>query len=253
MVDVTMDIDQAAVAKLDALLSRVAADAPRRLATETRRVALYICQALKSRTVVAPRRARANEVQAMPSPVPPRYVHSNSAGHPLLRRWQLTRKVGTPDAYTKHHFVYTAAHRAKGGKMVGKNQSKERAELLRLHAGISRRGLAKKSWGWIAKGIYGGTSDDLSWKKTRGERRDPRNYVRGMFQKSTSGAFAAIENHLDYALDALKPGAMSDAINAATKRLEYNIAADLMRAENAPAAVHRSAYQNWVAHTKGWW
>lgn len=229
MVDVTMDIDQAAVAKLDALLSRVAADAPRRLATETRRAALYICQALKSRTVVAPRRARANEVQAMPSPIPPRYVHSNSAGHPLLRRWQLTRKVGTPDAYTKHYFVYTAAHRAKGGKMAGKNQSKERAELLRLHAGISRRGLAKKSWGWIAKGIYGGAPDDLSWKKTRGERRDPRNYVRGMFRKSGSGAFAAIENHLDYALDALKHGALAEGINAATKRLEYNIMHNIER------------------------
>lgn len=223
MVAVTMEIDQAAVAKLDALLSRVAAETPRRLATETRRAALYICQALKSRTIVAPKRARANEVHAIPSPVPPRYIHSNSAGHPLLRRWQLTRKVGTPDAYTKHHYVYTAAHRAKGGKMVGKNQAKERAELLRLHAGIARRGLAKKSWGWIAKGIYGGTADDLSWKKTRGERRDPRNYVRGMFQKSASGAFAAIENHLDYALDALKPGALADGINAATKRLEYNI------------------------------
>lgn len=223
MVAVTMEIDQAAVAKLDALLSRVAVDEPRRLATETRRAALYICQALKSRTIVAPKRARANEVHAIPSPVPPRYIHSNSAGHPLLRRWQLTRKVGTPDAYTKHHYVYTAAHRAKGGKMVGKNQAKERAELLRLHAGIARRGLAKKSWGWIAKGIYGGTADDLSWKKTRGERRDPRNYVRGIFRKSASGAFAAIENHLDYALDALKPGALADGINAATKRLEYNI------------------------------
>ncbi len=223
MVAVTMEIDQAAVAKLDALLSRVAVDAPRRLATETRRAALYICQALKSRTIVAPKRARANEVHAIPSPVPPRYIHSNSAGHPLLRRWQLTRKVGTPDAYTKHHYVYTAAHRAKGGKMVGKNQAKERAELLRLHAGIARRGLAKKSWGWIAKGIYGGTADDLSWKKTRGERRDPRNYVHGIFQKSASGAFAAIENNLDYALDALKPGALADGIDAATRRLEYNV------------------------------
>lgn len=229
MVTISAEIDKAASARLEAMLSRVAAETPRRLATETRRAAVYVCQSLGKRTIVAPKRARANEVRAVPSPVAPRYVHSNSAGHPLLRRWQLTRKVGTPDAYTKQYYVYTAAHRAKNGKMVGKKLAKERSELLRLHAGIARRGLAKKSWGWIQAALHGAGTMDLAWKKRRGERRDPRHYVRGLFQKATGGAFAEIANHLDYALDALKPGALNEAVASAAKRLEYNILNNLER------------------------
>lgn len=228
MVDMGIDIDEAAVAGLDDLLSRIAVETPRKLGTETRRAAIYICQALRARTKKAPKRARPNEYSAEPSNVPPRYVHSNSAGRHLLRRWSLTRKLGTPDQYTKHHYVYTNARRGKGGKMVGKNEAAERRELVRQHGGISRAGLAKKSWGWVMKQIYNATAvADIAWKRTKGERRDPRNYVKGMFARVASGAMAEIDNSLDYILDALPPGAVGEAIEAATKRMEYNVSEGL--------------------------
>lgn len=218
------EIDQAAVARLDDLLTTVQREAPRRLASETRRAAIYICTALRARTKKAPKRARPREMLAVPSPVPPRYIHSNSAGHRLLRRWQLTRKVGTPDEYTKQHYVYTNAHRAKNGRMVGKSPAAERRELFRLHGGIPRAGLAKKSWGWVMKQIYNAAATaDLAWKRTRGERRDPRNYVKGIFHRATNGATALIHNDLDYILDALPPGMLAEAVNAASKRLEHNL------------------------------
>ena len=255
MVDMGIDIDEAAVAGLDDLLSRIAAETPRKLGTETRRAAIYICQALRARTKKAPKRMRPNEYSAEPSNMPPRYVHSNSAGRHLLRRWSLTRKLGTPDQYTKHHYVYTNARRGKGGRMVNKSPAQERRELVRNHGGISRAGLAKKSWGWVMKQIYNGAgAGDISWTRTKGERRDPRQYVKGIFERVAGGAFAEIRNSLDYISDALRPGAITEAIDAATKRMEHNVAESIMRAENAPAAtVRRSAYQNWVAHTKGWW
>ena len=255
MVEVTCDIDRAAVARLDGLLTSIEREAPRRLATETRRAAIYICTSLRARTKKAPKRAPQSEMLATPSPVPPRYVHSNSAGRRLLRRWQLTRKVGTPAQYTRQHFVYTNAHRGKNGKMVGKQPGAERRELFRLHGGISRAGLAKKSWGWVMKQIYNGAAaGDIAWTRTRGERRDPRQYVKGLFQRAANGATALISNGLDYIADALPAGALTEAVNAAATRLDHNIAADIVRAENAPhRAVRRSAYQNWVAHTKGWW
>ena len=255
MVAVTCEIDQAAVARLDGLLSTIQRETPRRLASETRRAAIYICQSLRARTKVAPKRVRAGEYRAEPSNVPPRYVHSNSKGRALLRRWALTRKVGTPDQYTKHHFVYTNARRAKNGKMVGKSAAAERRELLKMHGGIPRAGLAKKSWGWVMKQIYNGAAAvDTVWRRTKGERRDPRQYVKGQFSKSPSGAFALIHNALDYISDALKPGALTEAIDAATKRMEHNVEAEILRAENAPAVnVRRTAYQNMVAHTTGWW
>ncbi len=219
------------IARLDGVLMRVQREAPERLASETRRAAIYICQSLRARTKKAPKRARQSEMLAVPSPVPPRYIHSNSAGHRLLRRWQLTRKVGTPDQYTKQHYVYTNAHRGKGGKMVGKSTGAERRELFRLHGGISRSGLAKKSWGWVMKQIYNGAdAGDMSWKRTKRERRDPRQYVKGLFTRFKTGATAQIRNSLDYILAALKPGALREAIDAAAKRLEFNISKSIERA-----------------------
>ena len=114
--------------------------------------------------------------------------------------------------------------RGKNGKMKGKNQAAEKREVLARHGGIPRAGLAKKSWGWIAKGIHAASNQgDLSWKRTKGERRDPRRYVKGESQTSATGAFARIRNHLDYIRDAMPPGAVSEAIVASTKRLEHNI------------------------------
>ena len=231
MVAVSVKIDEAAVSRLDSLLARIAAECPRRLATETRRAALYLCQAFRSRTKTAPKKIRSTEYAATPSTVPPRYIHSNSKGRQLLRRWALTRKLGTPDAYTKHHYVTTKAHRGKSGRMIGKSQGEEKRELLRFHGGIRRAGLAKKSWGWVAQKVYSGAGmGDLSWKRTHGERRDPRQYINGVFRVLNSGAEALLHNRLDYILAAMPPGALDDAVTAATNRLEHNITKHIERA-----------------------
>lgn len=236
MVSVTCDIDQAAVARLDGLLSRIQYEMPGRLASETRRAAIYVCQSLRSRTKVAPKRIRKSEYEASISTVPPKYIHSNSAHRRLLRRWTLTRKLGTPEQYTYHHYVYTDRHRGKDGRMVGGNRSAELRELIQQHGGIPRAGLAKLSWGWAMKQIYNGASADFTWKRRRGDRRDPRQYVKGVFRKFAGGAMAQISNALDYILDAIKPGALTESVNAAARRMEYNIAAELSKIENAPVA-----------------
>ena len=230
MVDVTAQIEAAALARVQKLLDDVAKKSPQRLAVETRRAALYICKSLKARTRKAPEEIRPKERAAYPSVVPPKYIHSNSSHHRLLRRWTLVRKKGTPDVYAKHYYVYTNARRAKNGRMIGKNNAAEKRELIEQHGGISRHGLAKKSWGWVAKEIYAASSmGDLSWKRTKGERRDPRQYVKGEHKATASGAFARILNRLDYIRAALKPGAVTEAISAATNRLEHNIRKQIER------------------------
>lgn len=254
MVSVTCDIDQTAVARLDGLLSRIRREMPRRLASETRRAAIYICQSLRSRTKVAPKRIRKSEYEASISTVPPKYIHSNSAHRRLLRRWTLTRKLGTPEQYTYHHYVYTDRHLGKGGRMVGGNRSAELRELIQQHGGIPRAGLAKQSWGWAMKQIHGGASADFTWKRRRGDRRDPRQYVKGVFRKAMDGAFALIHNGLDYVGAALQPGAVTEAINAATKRMAYNVEADILRAMNAPSPAKsytRSVNEILNAYAKG--
>ena len=230
MLDITAQIEAAALARVQKLLDDVAKKSPQRLATETRRAALYICKSLKARTRKAPDKIPPKERGAYRSVVWPGYIHSNSKGHPLLRRWTLVRKKGTPDVYAKHYYVYTKAHRGKNGRMVGKDNAEERREVIEQHGGISRHGLAKKSWGWVAKEIYAASSmGDLSWKRTKGERRDPRQYVKGEHKPTASGAFARILNRLDYIRAALKPGAVTEAINAATNRLEHNIRKQIER------------------------
>jgi hypothetical protein len=232
MVDVTINAGNEAVADFVNLLRRVEKENPRRLKTETRRTALYICQALKKRTKKAPKRIRKGEYIATPSPNPPRYIHGHGNGKPLLRRWRLTRKAGTSDAYSKDYFVYTKAHRNKRGKMVGKSQAQERSELIREHGGISRHGLAKQSWGWVAKGIYSAAAANVAWKRSRREKRDPRNYVKGLFQKSAIGADARLINKLDYILEATPPSQVVAALKAAHNRLEHNIAKSIERGQS---------------------
>lgn len=229
MVSVSVSIDQAAVARLDSLMQRVATETPKRLGKELQRAGIYICKAFKSRTKIAPKKIRPSEYRAEPSIEAPVYL--TKAGR-LLHRWNLTRKVGTPAENTHAYYVYSDAHRGKGGKMVGANKAAEKRELLRLHGQILRRGLARKSWGWVAQGIYGGRASgmgDLSWKRRARDRRDPRDWVRGIFANHGTAASVQLLNKLDYALDALPPAAVNEGITAAVKRLEYNIAADLKR------------------------
>ena len=226
MVEVTANIDQSSLDRLNALFDRIGREAPRRIGTQIKRAAIYICQSARRDTKVAPKniRSRQAEYAAVPSPVPPRYIHSNSAGHPLLRRWQLTRKKGTSKEATHQYFVYTKAHRNKQGKMVGKNAAAEVRELLKQHGNIARFGLAKKSWGWLAHDIASTSSmGDLSWKRTRGEVRNPRDYVKGMFAQAQDGASADLKNRLDYILDACPESAISAAIVKAANRLEHNL------------------------------
>lgn len=228
MIDVSVDIDTAAVGRINNMLDRVAKESPKRLAAETRRAAIYICQSLRKNTKTAPKRARPNEMSAEVSPNPPRYIHARNGR--LLRRWSLTRKLGTPAQYTRDHYVYTNARRGKNGLMVGKNAGAEKRELVRAHGGIPRAGLAKKSWGWIMKRISSGEAVDAVWKRTKGERRDPRQFVRGLFRRTAGGAFAQIHNALDYIFAAVAPGAVDQSVEAAANRLEHNIQRHIERA-----------------------
>jgi len=225
MVEVTAQIDPASLARLESLFDRIAREMPRRMGAQVKRAAIYICQSARRDTKVAPDsiRKRPAEYAANYSYLSPKYVH-NKKNHRLLRRWMLARKLGTTAESLNHYFVYTDRHRVKGGKMQGGSKSAELRELLRLHGGITRHGLAKKSWGWLAHDIASTASmGDLTWKRTRGEVRNPRDYVKGLFSQLQDGAAANLKNRLDYILDACPESAISAAIAKATNRLEHNL------------------------------
>lgn len=232
MVGVAVQIDEAALKPLADVLERVARETPERLATETLRAALYLCRALAARTRKAPKKIPKSEWRAEPSANPPRYAHSNSKGRALLRRWTLWRKLGTPAAYAKDHFVYTRAHRAENGKMVGKRAAEEVRELLEKHGGIQNAGLAKASWGWAAKRIYHAADAGAlmaAWR-TKKWRRDPRRAVTTLFRRVAGGASADLVNALNHIAAVCPPAAVEEAVAATARRLEHNIANHIERA-----------------------
>ena len=227
MFTATVDIDQAAVKRLEALFDFIEKETPLVAADQVRRAGIYICKSLAARTPVAPKRVRNGEYRAGVSPNWPHYLTTPRG---LLRRWRLTRKLGTPAQYTRDHYVYTSAHRGKGGSMVGKRDAEERRELLLYHGGIARRGIAKKSWGWIAHQIYAQDSSgfgDLSYKRTRGERRDPRAAAKGAFLQERNKATAKIMDMLDYIGAIVPQGTVNEAFNAAVNKLEHNLSTHL--------------------------
>lgn len=225
MLVATVDIDQASLKKLTDLFVRIERETPLVAGDQVRRAGIYICKSLAARTAVAPKRIPDGEYRAEVSPNRPYYITTERG---LLHRWRLTRKLGTPAQYTKDHYVYTDARRGKGGRMVGKRLAYERRELLMHHGGIPRRGIAKSSWGWIAKQIYAQDASgfgDLSYKRTKGERRDPRNAARGSFEQQRNSALAKIANMLDYIAAIVPAATVNEAFTAAVNRLEHNITA----------------------------
>ena len=67
------------------------------------------------------------------------------------------------------------------------------------------------------------SAGDLSWKHGKKDRRDPRQHVSGRVRTMPSVIDARLSNNLDYALGAMEPGAIEEAMRAAQKRLEHNI------------------------------
>lgn len=137
--------------------------------------------------------------------------------------------------------------------MVGKHLAQERHELLQQHGGIPRHGLAKKSWGWIAKQIYNAVGiEDLAYKPRKGEVRDPRKAINGVFKRLTTGGEAVLQNKLDYIMEALQPGALNEAVVAATQNLSRSVEASLIEAEEkrAAAAPRSGGTPWWEAYKK---
>lgn len=227
----TCDIDQAALARLDGILTRIQRETPGRLAAQTRRTAIYICQSLRTRTKQSPENIRPSEYKA-------ERVYDNSPyltkpDGRLLRRWKFTHLPGTANQKSWIRYPYTTRRRGAHGRMSGGSKPAEIREMQEKlgFRPITRRGLAKKSWGWLMKQIYNGASaGDIAWKRTKGERRDPRQFVKGLFIRTATGAGASIDNNLDYILDALPAGALAEALNAAVSRLDHNINEGIQRA-----------------------
>lgn len=246
MVNISAEIDESTVRRLSDFLEGVARDAPAQLAKVTKMTGLAVCASLKAGTKKSPKRIRPSEYIANTHLSPLTTYITYRRGKKLdvpLHRWRLTRKKETPAESTHFYFVYThkpkEVFRRRMGMRNGNYQgivtrkivpdlAAEKKELLKYHGGIQHAGLAKQSWGWAAKGIYNGTSEDVSYKMRKHDRRDPRKDVSGESKtwvtgKNSGTTEVVISNKLDYIQDAMKPGAVDSAMNKGISSMEAKI------------------------------
>ena len=219
--EISAELADGTAAKYADLFRRVAQLMPNQLARFTKVAGITLCGSLKARTRKAPKKIRSGEYSAAPADIPPKYI-TYRRGQKLataLHRWRLTRKKGTPGENTHLYFVYS-----RGPKRS--DRAAERKELIQYHGTIFHAGLAKKSWGWAAKGIASSISADISYKKRKHDRRDPRDDVSGEYRsrrvgKDFSATEITIENRLDYITEAMRPGAVDEAAQAALKSIYW--------------------------------
>lgn len=246
MVSISANIDKAAVDGINQFLNKIAEKSPEQLAKATKMTGIALCQSLRKNTIAAPKTIalRRQEYLATTKDVkkPPYLTYwKGKRLDKSLHRWRLTRKKGTPAESTHFYFVYThkpkEVFRRRMGMRNGNYQgivsrkiipdlAAERRELLKYHGDIQHAGLAKQSWGWAAKGIYNGTTEDVSYKRRKHDRRDPRNDVSGdsktwVTGKNSGTTDVTIENKIDYIQDAMKPGAVEQSVKSAIANMEW--------------------------------
>lgn len=240
MVNLSIAIDQATVNAIGEGLSLLARESVEVQGRETRKMGLSICNSLRAARVcpVAPKRIRPKEYVAGLSPRPPRYVtYRNHRRLPIaLHRWRLTRKLGTPDQFSKDHYVYCRLRHGPGGVVV-KDLAAEKRELLLVHGGIENRGLARKSWGWAKKAIYSAAPDTADWRASKYNRRDPRRDVTGFFRDYVTGpmkgAELKIDNRLDYIGEIIPDASVNEAIMRGYNKWRHNFEALVARRASA--------------------
>lgn len=214
-------------------------------ATAPKVAAMSVCNSMRARTKKAPKRARPNEYRLELHPDPPRYI-TYKDGRKLdrpLHRWLVTRKLGTPDQYTKSAFAYVGIKTDRKGRPV-KNLAAEKAELRKFQLGIFHAGLAKQSWNW-SKGEISGKGKGTVWKKRRNDLRNPKDSVSGSYRRdasvTTSGGVAEIHNRLDYISAAMPSGAEDAALSAAARDIMHRAEQVVSRNATTPEDAARAA------------
>lgn len=237
MVTTKISVNSQAADALNRSLRDFSASMGKAAAYAPRVAAMSICNSLRARTKRAPKLARAKEYKIVrptgwtmqqvgkrkvPTPAP--YVtYRRGQRLPIaIKRYELTRRLGTEKERTHPVYAYAHLRHAKDGSIVS-DAAAEKREIRSVHLKIARAGLAKRSWNWIKQAIYKGFKPIVVERNKRA--RNPGDAVNGSYRATKSGhwsgAIAKIENNLDYIKAALPAGAVDEALTAAERDLDF--------------------------------
>lgn len=203
-------------------------------AVAVRRGTIALLKSLRSRTRTAPEVVDRKDVILPKSD--PRYVSTEDGKE--LRRIQIMRWKDGRAIYREYwmpaRFKYRTRMGMKNGNYQGiVSRSDDKTKLVKAarmkYGHIRLHGLARMSWGWFMAWLF-----NQSAKVENKRVKITANMVEGYFRKDGKGknteAKAVIWNKLRYIRDSLKPGALEEAMRAATNSINAQIEKGLAKA-----------------------
>ena len=218
-------------------LSRYQAETQRDMRGALRSAAIDLVKSLRARTRKAPKIVPREDVRWGESD--PKYITGTKgrAKGMLFRRVVVKRWfLGKQNTRVKWQPVKMAYHgrRTKGGG-VSESWTEAKAIMLRearyRFGGIRKWGLAKKSWGWFMKSLFGTSVQDENPKALvkpsmvdGGIQEYHETLPDGTVDQSAPmRCDIDIVNRLDYIRKALVPGALAVAVQKATNSINHKI------------------------------
>lgn len=228
------EVSERGIADFVQALSRYQRETQRDMRSALRSVTIDLIRSLRART----RRSKKfiDRMEITKSHIPPKWIKRGHSGRPL-RRMQLMR-WGKSGPYLDHRFVYGGEYvrGPKGGQRVRPfSEAQMRKEAQRNYGQIRNWGLAKKSWGWFMKSLFGKATQDENPKALikPGMVAGGMQELREVLPDGTVDRLAPVRcdidivNRLEYIRKAMPSGVFAIAVQKATNLINHKINAGL--------------------------
>lgn len=233
MLAVTLDIPAADLDAFKAALARYSKETRRDMRGALRSSTIDLIKGLRARTRKSAKTVARTDVRW--GEEPPKYITGTKTGK-LFRRVVVTRYISGKKVQRVHWQPVGFKYRARkttGGVSESWNEATPAMlrEARKNFGAIRRWGLAKKSWGWFMKALFKRALADENPAATI----DSRMVDGGIVERRDRAADGSIDltapikceitiiNRLDYIRAALRPGALAEAVAAATRSINFKI------------------------------
>lgn len=223
---VQISIDGAAQADIKAFmdaLARYEKETSRSMKDAIRSAAIDLVKSLRARTRKAPKIVARTDVRFGESD--PKYITGTKGGangtlfrRVVVMRWSKGR-VKQHVHWQRVGYKYRSRKTANG---ISESRTEAKSAMLRdarkNFGNIRQWGLARKSWGWFMKSLFGQSVQD----------ENPKALIKaGMVDRTVTDNkneySITIRNRLDYIMNAMPSGVLSVALQKATRLINHKI------------------------------
>ena len=229
------EVSERGVADFVKALSRYQKETQRDMREALRSATIDLVKSLRARTRKAPKLVPRDDVRWGESD--PRYITGTKEKGKLFRRVVVSRWFGGKRSQQVHWQLVRTKYRSRRMKRGGVSESWSEAtpamlrEARQRFGNVRQWGLAKKSWGWFMKSLFGKSTQDENPAAVV-DRRMVDGGITEAREQLPDGSIdlqapirceITIINRLDYIRKALHPGALANAVQAATNSINKKI------------------------------